>query len=185
MENYLNLWTILLYLIRRRHCSRSQVSTWGAVHLLRIAPMFSVLCANSRLTPLILASPPGFGQAPTIVSVQPALSMSITQLRTVGNRGGVRSGAAIGLASLPQKTHRATTQIHSIPRHQGRTQDCALRETLNFLVFIAHSLPSMGEQLVLRGTLEGHSGWVTALATSLEKYAKTKNEPLMKLIADL
>ncbi len=29
----------------------------------------------------------------------------------------------------------------------------------------------MAEQLVLRGTLEGHSGWVTCLATSLEKYA--------------
>ena len=29
-------------------------------------------------------------------------------------------------------------------------------------------LPSMGEQLVMRGTLEGHSGWVTSLATSLE-----------------
>ena len=28
----------------------------------------------------------------------------------------------------------------------------------------------MAEQLVLRGTLEGHSGWVTSLATSLEKY---------------
>jgi hypothetical protein len=27
----------------------------------------------------------------------------------------------------------------------------------------------MAEQLVLRGTLEGHSGWVTSLATSLEK----------------
>lgn len=28
----------------------------------------------------------------------------------------------------------------------------------------------MAEQLIQRGTLEGHSGWVTALATSLEKY---------------
>lgn len=28
---------------------------------------------------------------------------------------------------------------------------------------------NMAEQLVLRGTLEGHSGWVTSLATSLEK----------------
>jgi hypothetical protein len=27
----------------------------------------------------------------------------------------------------------------------------------------------MAEQLIIRGTLEGHSGWVTALATSLEK----------------
>ena len=27
----------------------------------------------------------------------------------------------------------------------------------------------MAEQLVMRGTLEGHSGWVTSLATSLEK----------------
>lgn len=27
----------------------------------------------------------------------------------------------------------------------------------------------MGEQLVMRGTLEGHSGWVTSLATTLEK----------------
>jgi guanine nucleotide-binding protein subunit beta-2-like 1 protein len=26
----------------------------------------------------------------------------------------------------------------------------------------------MSEHLVLRGTLEGHNGWVTALATSLE-----------------
>ncbi|KAL8756718.1 MAG: hypothetical protein Q9184_004408 [Pyrenodesmia sp. 2 TL-2023] len=31
-----------------------------------------------------------------------------------------------------------------------------------------YSLPSMAEQLVMRGTLEGHSGWVTSLATSLE-----------------
>jgi hypothetical protein len=28
---------------------------------------------------------------------------------------------------------------------------------------------TMAEQLIQRGTLEGHSGWVTALATSLEK----------------
>lgn len=28
----------------------------------------------------------------------------------------------------------------------------------------------MAEQLVMRGTLVGHSGWVTSLATSLEKY---------------
>jgi hypothetical protein len=28
----------------------------------------------------------------------------------------------------------------------------------------------MAEQLIHRGTLEGHSGWVTSLATSLEKY---------------
>ena len=28
----------------------------------------------------------------------------------------------------------------------------------------------MAEQLMIRGTLEGHSGWVTSLATSLEKY---------------
>lgn len=27
----------------------------------------------------------------------------------------------------------------------------------------------MAEQLIQRGTLEGHSGWVTSLATSLEK----------------
>jgi hypothetical protein len=31
--------------------------------------------------------------------------------------------------------------------------------------------PSMTEQLILKGTLEGHSGWVTSLATSIEKYA--------------
>lgn len=31
----------------------------------------------------------------------------------------------------------------------------------------SHSI--MAEQLVLRGTLEGHNGWVTSLATSLEK----------------
>lgn len=31
----------------------------------------------------------------------------------------------------------------------------------------------MAEQLVLRGTLEGHNGWVTSLATSLEKYVET------------
>jgi hypothetical protein len=34
-----------------------------------------------------------------------------------------------------------------------------------------HTIAIMAEQLVLRGTLEGHSGWVTSLATSLEKYA--------------
>ncbi|EPE06637.1 guanine nucleotide-binding protein subunit beta-like protein [Ophiostoma piceae UAMH 11346] len=27
----------------------------------------------------------------------------------------------------------------------------------------------MSEQLILKGTLEGHSGWVTSLATSIEK----------------
>jgi hypothetical protein len=32
----------------------------------------------------------------------------------------------------------------------------------------------MAEQLVLRGTLEGHSGWVTSLATSLEKWVSPK-----------
>jgi hypothetical protein len=29
--------------------------------------------------------------------------------------------------------------------------------------------PNMTEQLILKGTLEGHSGWVTSLATSMEK----------------
>lgn len=33
----------------------------------------------------------------------------------------------------------------------------------------------MAEQLVLRGTLEGHSGWVTSLATSLEKCVSISN----------
>lgn len=33
----------------------------------------------------------------------------------------------------------------------------------------------MAEQLVLRGTLEGHSGWVTSLATSAEKYDFAKH----------
>jgi hypothetical protein len=28
----------------------------------------------------------------------------------------------------------------------------------------------MTEALILKGTLEGHSGWVTSLATSIEKY---------------
>lgn len=37
-------------------------------------------------------------------------------------------------------------------------------------------LPSMGEQLVMRGTLKGHSGWVTSLATSLEKLVKKKKK---------
>lgn len=46
--------------------------------------------------------------------------------------------------------------------------------TLHPPPFYPHTLtlsPStiMAEQLVLRGTLEGHSGWVTSLATSLEK----------------
>lgn len=34
----------------------------------------------------------------------------------------------------------------------------------------------MSEQLVLRGTLEGHSGWVTSLATSLEKYVNYRKK---------
>lgn len=28
----------------------------------------------------------------------------------------------------------------------------------------------MGEALVMRGELKGHNGWVTCLATSMEKY---------------
>lgn len=39
--------------------------------------------------------------------------------------------------------------------------------------FIVSQTPIMAEQLVLRGTLEGHNGWVTSLATSLEKYVET------------
>jgi len=38
--------------------------------------------------------------------------------------------------------------------------------------YIQTSIPSlhiMAEQLIHRGTLEGHNGWVTSLATSLEK----------------
>lgn len=34
----------------------------------------------------------------------------------------------------------------------------------------------MGEQLVMRGTLKGHSGWVTSLATSLEKLVEKQFE---------
>lgn len=34
---------------------------------------------------------------------------------------------------------------------------------------LSSQTPNMAEQLVLRGTLEGHNGWVTCLATSLEK----------------
>lgn len=33
----------------------------------------------------------------------------------------------------------------------------------------------MTEQLIHRGTLEGHSGWVTSLATSLEKSVKLED----------
>ncbi|RDK43592.1 G-protein comlpex beta subunit CpcB [Aspergillus phoenicis ATCC 13157] len=33
---------------------------------------------------------------------------------------------------------------------------------------LSSQTPNMAEQLVLRGTLEGHNGWVTCLATSLE-----------------
>jgi len=33
----------------------------------------------------------------------------------------------------------------------------------------------MAEQLILKGTLEGHNGWVTSLATSMEKYARPIN----------
>jgi len=40
----------------------------------------------------------------------------------------------------------------------------------------AYIASDMAEQLVLRGTLEGHSGWVTSLATSLEKYV-LRNRP--------
>lgn len=40
----------------------------------------------------------------------------------------------------------------------------------------------MTEQLILKGTLEGHSGWVTSLATSIEKYApRTMNEPWLSM----
>jgi len=30
----------------------------------------------------------------------------------------------------------------------------------------------MAEQLIMRGELHGHTGWVTSLATSMEKYVK-------------
>jgi len=30
----------------------------------------------------------------------------------------------------------------------------------------------MAEQLIMRGELHGHSGWVTSLATSMEKYVE-------------
>ncbi|KAL4787709.1 WD40 repeat-like protein [Aspergillus varians] len=36
------------------------------------------------------------------------------------------------------------------------------------LTLLRQHTPIMAEQLVLRGTLEGHNGWVTSLATSLE-----------------
>ncbi|KAL3461004.1 WD40-repeat-containing domain protein [Aspergillus heterothallicus] len=39
---------------------------------------------------------------------------------------------------------------------------------LNRMPNIQTHTPIMAEQLVLRGTLEGHNGWVTSLATSLE-----------------
>ena len=35
----------------------------------------------------------------------------------------------------------------------------------------------MTERLINRGTLEGHSGWVTSLATSLEKSVKLRQRP--------
>ena len=38
----------------------------------------------------------------------------------------------------------------------------------------------MSEQLVLKGTLEGHSGWVTSLATSPEKYAEHRVNRALK-----
>ncbi|GKT90431.1 uncharacterised protein [Colletotrichum tofieldiae] len=36
----------------------------------------------------------------------------------------------------------------------------------------------MAEQLILKGTLEGHNGWVTSLATSMEKYDYTPFLPV-------
>jgi hypothetical protein len=41
----------------------------------------------------------------------------------------------------------------------------------------------MTEQLILKGTLEGHSGWVTSLATSIEKYVVSEMQ-LRSLNAD-
>ena len=35
----------------------------------------------------------------------------------------------------------------------------------------------MSEQFMMRGTLEGHTGWVTSLATSLEKLVLAANGP--------
>ena len=39
----------------------------------------------------------------------------------------------------------------------------------------------MAEQLIQRGTLEGHSGWVTSLATSLEKSVKPSSSVMAQL----
>jgi hypothetical protein len=75
--------------------------------------------------------------------------------------------------------HGGTTQGGSQP---GLGLERARRPTSSLCDFISpasttfsakpllHRLtPNMAEQLVLRGTLEGHNGWVTSLATSLEK----------------
>jgi len=70
-----------------------------------------------------------------------------------------------------------------LDRRVGRTAHCAVtlshKPVFNFVLAtydnyhrrlsLKPHIAIMAEQLVLRGTLEGHSGWVTSLATSLEK----------------
>jgi len=40
------------------------------------------------------------------------------------------------------------------------------------LTVTTYLLDNMAEQLIMRGELHGHSGWVTSLATSMEKYVR-------------
>lgn len=42
----------------------------------------------------------------------------------------------------------------------------------------------MAEQLIHRGTLEGHSGWVTSLATSLEKSVFAAAAQIVAVVAN-
>jgi len=64
--------------------------------------------------------------------------------------------------------------------NDGLSFEIRKRERLCVILFIfrqshspsppPHTFVNMAEQLIMRGELHGHSGWVTSLATSMEKY---------------
>ena len=68
---------------------------------------------------------------------------------------------------LAHEIHGATSDIEFVTANANEVKNLSVHIQLSAPILDHTAI--MAEQLIHRGTLEGHSGWVTSLATSLEK----------------
>ncbi|PLB40083.1 40S ribosomal RACK1 domain-containing protein [Aspergillus candidus] len=84
-------------------------------------------------------------------------------------RRHVRDNSATGFQAAKEKKQGGGKGLGRMPQVQVGIPSLPFSPPPpSLLPIVTSGTPIMSEQLVLRGTLEGHNGWVTSLATSLE-----------------